>query len=130
MRIDHTGNVGIGTPTPARELSVNGEIEAEELIVVPDVAAIPDFVFEEAYELRSLEEVERYIDEHGHLPEIPSAAEMQAEGVGMSAMQMKLLQKIEELTLYLIAQHKTLTAMQQENAQLRTRLATLETIDN
>ena len=125
-----TGNVGIGTPGPAHKLSVNGDIGAEEVMVVPNVMIIPDFVFEDDYALRSLEEVEQYIEAHGHLPEIPSAAEMQAEGVGLSAMQMKLLQKIEELTLYLIEQHKTLVELQQENVQLRTRMAPLETIGN
>ena len=73
MRLDTNGNVGIGTTTPTRKLSVKGEIEAEEIIVVPNVVAIPDFVFEDDYALRSLEEVERYIDAHGRLPEIPSA---------------------------------------------------------
>ena len=121
MRITSAGNVGIGTTSPTHELTVDGNIGAEEIVVVPDVA--PDFVFENDYALRSLEEVEEYIDAHGHLPEIPSAAEMEAEGVGLAEMQMKLLQKIEELTLYLIEQ-------QNENALLKERLAQLETAGN
>ncbi len=127
--IDDNGNVGIGTTTTQNHtLSVNGKITAEEVEVVPDVPA--DFVFEDDYALRSLAEVERYIDTHGHLPEIPSAAQMKADGVGLSAMQMKLLQKIEELTLYLIEQQQTVADMQQENAQLKARLAALETTDH
>lgn len=128
FRITATGNVGIGTTTPARALSVNGEIEAEEVVVVPDVPA--DFVFEDEYPLPSLEEVAQHIDEHGHLPEIPSAAEMKADGVGLSTMQMKLLQKIEELTLYLIEQNKVLADVQEENTHLKQRLIALEAAGN
>ena len=121
-------NVGIGTNFPSHKLTVNGYIRAEEVSVVPDVA--PDFVFEDDYTLRTLEEVEQYIDEHGHLPEIPSAAEMKADGVGMSAMQMRLLLKIEELTLYLIEQNKVLADVQEENSLLKQRLIALETAGN
>ena len=120
--------VGIGTTNPTHKLTVNGYISAEEVAVVPDVPA--DFVFEDDFDLRSLEEVEQYIDVYGHLPEIPSAAEMKADGVGLAAMQMKLLQKIEELTLYLIAQNKVLTAMQEESALVKERLIALEAAGN
>lgn len=121
MRLDANGNLGIGTPIPAYKLSVNGKVGAEEFVVVPDMP--PDFVFEDDYALRSLEEVEQYIDEHGHLPEIPSAAEMQADGVGLGAMQMKLLQKIEELTLYLIEQQQQIVELKKSNARLREHLS-------
>ena len=117
MRLDAAGNLGIGTPTPANELSVNGKVDADEFIVNPEIP--PDFVFEDDYTLRSLEQVKQYIDEHGHLPEIPSAAEMQAEGVAMGAMQMKLLQKIEELTLYLIEQQQQIADLKKTNEELR-----------
>ena len=119
------GNIGIGTTSPGQKLSVNGKIETEEIIVVPDVVAIPDFVFEDDYALRSLAEVERYIDAHGHLPEIPSAAQMKADGVGLSAMQMKLLQKVEELTLYLIEQQKQNETLRHQNEALVKQMAPL-----
>jgi len=97
---------------------------------VCDGAGNSDFVFEDDYALMPLEEVERYIDEHGHLPEIPSAAEIQANGAKLGEMQGKLLQKIEELTLYLMEQQQTLADLQEENALLSERLATLEGADN
>lgn len=122
------GRVGIGTTSPTHLLTVDGQIKAEEVIVDNDVP--PDFVFEDDYELRSLEEVERYIDEHGHLPEIPSAAEIKAEGVRLGEMQMKLLQKIEELTLYLIEQNKELTDLKKENALLKKHLMGLKEAGN
>ena len=75
-------------------------------------------------------EVEEYINEHGHLPEIPSAREMEAEGVGLAEMQMKLLQKVEELTLYLIEQNKVLADVQEENSLLKERLEQLEDTGN
>jgi hypothetical protein len=107
---DSGGNVGIGTSTPDYKLDVDGTARAKELIVETTGA---DFVFENDYDLRSLEEVEAFIEEHGHLPEIPSAEQMQNEGMQVGDMQTKLLQKIEELTLYIIEQNR-LNAQQQE----------------
>ena len=123
------GKVGIGTVNPTHTLTVEGQILAEEVIVVPDVP-YADFVFEDDYELMPLGEVARYIEEHGHLPEIPSAVEVEADGLFLGEMQVKLLQKIEELTLYLIEQHKTMAEMQEENALLSERLAALERADD
>ena len=124
LYINSSGNIGIGTTTLTHTLTVNGNITTEEVEVVPDVPA--DFVFEDDYALRSLEEVEQYIEAHGHLPEIPSAAEMQAEGVGLSAMQMKLLQKIEELTLYLIEQQKQIAELEKSNVLLQEHLSSVQ----
>lgn len=97
--IASNGNVGIGTGNPANKLSVNGTIQAKEIKVETFGA---DFVFEEDYELPSLEEVSDHIKEKKHLPGIPSAKEMQENGVGLGDLNIKLLQKIEELTLYVI----------------------------
>jgi len=110
VMILHTnGNVGIGETNPQSKLAVNGTVTTKE-VVVTDVGW-SDFVFEDDYALMPLEEVERYIDEHGHLPEIPSAAEIQANGAKLGEMQAKLLQKIEELTLYLMEQNKQMEAL-------------------
>lgn len=96
-----TGKVGIGTTSPDYKLDVWGTIRAQELKVDMQGA---DFVFEDDYNLRPLDEVEAFVKENKHLPEIAPAAEMQANGVNQSEMNAKLLQKIEELTLYVIEQ--------------------------
>jgi hypothetical protein len=118
-----SGNVGIGTNTPDNKLDVNGTVRAEEVIVE---SAGADFVFEEDYDLRSLEEVEDYIGEHGHLPEIPSAEQMQAEGMQVGDMQTRLLQKIEELTLYIIGQNKLVAQQQGQLSEQQERLIAQE----
>ena len=100
-----TGNIGIGTNrNPQNKLSVQGTIWAREVKVSLTDGA--DWVFEDDYNLRSLTEVETYIKENKHLPEIPSAEEFRNNDMKVSEMTNKLLQKIEELTLYTIAQEK------------------------
>ena len=71
-----------------------------------------DFVFDANYQLRPLQEVYSYVQEHGHLPEIQPALDMQQNGVNMSEFQMQLLQKIEELTLYIIQQDKRIEELE------------------
>lgn len=100
MRIDYTGNVGIGTTTPTEKLSVNGNIKARKLIVTQ--TGWSDYVFEEGYKLRSLRELQIFIKENKHLPEVPTATEVTAKGISLGDNQALLLKKIEELTLYLI----------------------------
>ncbi len=103
--IDDSGSIGIGTTTPDEKLTVNGNIHALEVRVDLSVPG-PDYVFEEDYDLKSLEEIEQYIQAHKHLPEIPSAKEMETEGIEVGVMNMLLLKKVEELTLHSIAQQK------------------------
>jgi len=104
MVINNYGNVGIGTATPADKLSVNGRIRAQEVKV--ETANWPDYVFTKEYKLQSLAETETHIKEKGHLPGIPSAAEVKENGVELGEMNKKLLEKIEELTLHLIEMKK------------------------
>jgi hypothetical protein len=120
--INTTGGVGIGTTyvPGGYKLSVNGKIIAEE-VRVELRANWPDYVFEKDYDLQSLPELETYIAQHGHLPNIPAAAEVAKEGIALGEMNAKLLQKIEELTLHLIAQDKRLKALEIENAELLDR---------
>ena len=107
------GNVGIGTTNPTSKLTVAGNINSREVKVTVDAGA--DFVFEKDYALPSLQEVEKFVTENKHLPEIASAKEMQKEGINLSEMNIKLLQKIEELTLYVIEQNKKIELQQKVN---------------
>ncbi|MGS2741703.1 hypothetical protein [Sinomicrobium sp. M5D2P17] len=111
------GNVGIGTTNPGTwKLAVNGKIRAKEIKVETGWS---DFVFEEHYALPTLEEVEQHIKEKGHLKDIPSAKEVEANGIFLGEMDAKLLQKIEELTLYMIE-------LKKENQQLRKEMDELK----
>ncbi len=119
------GNVGIGTTTTgSHKLAVEGSIGAREVKV--EASGWSDFVFEKDYELRTLDEVEKYISENRHLPDVPSEAEVTENGIYLGEMDAKLLQKIEELTLYLIEQNKLNKAQQTRIEQLEKKIAQLE----
>lgn len=107
------GYVGIGTPEPSDRLSVNGRIRAKEIKV--DNQNWPDYVFEKSYNLQSLTEIEEFIKEKKHLPDVPSAKEVQEKGMLLGEMNALLLRKIEELTLHVIALKKENDKMQEEN---------------
>lgn len=95
--------IGIGTNNPQYKLDVNGTIRAKEIKVETGWA---DFVFAPDYNLPTLGEVELHIEAHKHLPGIPTEAEVKKNGVNLGEMNVKLLQKVEELTLYMIQQNK------------------------
>ncbi len=111
------GNVGIGTINPTSKLTVAGNITSREVKVSVDAGA--DFVFDKDYALPSLQEVEKFVTKNKHLPEIASAKEKQKEGINLSEMNIKLLQKIEELTLYVIEQEKKNTIQSKEIEKLK-----------
>jgi len=116
-------NVGIGTQdTKGYKLAVEGDIIAEEVKVALRTDW-PDYVFNPAYEISTLEALEKYISQNRHLPEIPSKADVEANGINLGEMNAKLLQKIEELTLYLIEQNKKIKAQQQRIEALERRLS-------
>ena len=106
--------VGIGTQNPQYKLDVKGGIRAQEVVVETTGA---DFVFADDYQLRPLSEVEAFITENKHLPEIQSAQEMQENGVSVSELQTKLLQKIEELTLYILQQEERIRLLEAERGK-------------
>ncbi|WP_257666481.1 hypothetical protein [Parapedobacter tibetensis] len=99
------GNIGIGTIDPRAKLAVDGNILAKEVKVKTDIT-VPDYVFEPDYELPTLQYIEAYVKEHKHLPEIPSAAEIQRDGLDLAEMNLLLLKKVEEITLVLIEKEK------------------------
>lgn len=115
--ISEAGNVGIGTVSPDAKLAVKGTIHSQEVKVDLLGAVAPDYVFDKEYELRSLAEVESYINENKHLPEIPSAKKMEEKGLHLKEMNLLLLKKVEELTLYVI-ELKKVTEQQQKEIDL------------
>jgi hypothetical protein len=108
--INESGDIGIGTRyTKGFKLAVKGNVGAEEVQVKANYWS--DFVFEDDYQLKDLEEVESFIEENKHLPDIPSENEVLKNGIQLGEMDAKLLQKIEELTLYMIEQNKKIEAL-------------------
>ena len=105
-----SGGVGIGTRnTLGYKLAVNGFVRAKKVVVETGWS---DFVFYKNYHLRSLKEVEKHINEHGYLPEVPSAKEIETNGADVGELLKLQMQKIEELTLYIIEQNKRIEALE------------------
>ncbi|SHF94840.1 coiled-coil domain-containing protein [Dysgonomonas macrotermitis] len=123
VAINKIGNVGLGTDNPQNKLDVVGTIRATEVKVETGWA---DFVFASDYKLRPLEEVKAHIEEHKHLPDIPSEKEVKENGVSLGEMQAKLLQKIEELTLYVIELKGENEEMKKENKEIKQQLRNLQ----
>jgi len=121
-------NVGIGTETTgSHKLAVEGSIGAREIKV--EATGWSDFVFYDNYRLPTLKEVESHIKEKGHLKDIPSAKDVEKNGIFLGEMDSKLLQKIEELTLYTIEQEKKIKKLESLNTkfiELQKRLEKME----
>ena len=118
------GKIGIGTTTPDELLTVKGKIHTQEVLVDLEGAVAPDYVFETyyngfsemmpEYSLISLEGLEAFLKENYHLPNVPSAETMRTEGISLKEMNLILLQKIEELTLYTLQQQKEIDALKEK----------------
>lgn len=111
------GNVRIGSGNgePSKTLDVNGTIRSKEILV--EVNNWSDFVFDSDYTLMSLHDVETYIRQHGHLPDVPSAQDVEKNGVSIGEMNAVLLQKIEEMTLHMIEMEKRIAELEKGGAQ-------------
>lgn len=116
------GNVGIGTTdTKGYKLAVNGDAIFTR-VKVKAYTAWPDFVFAPDYNLPSLSAVDAYIKQHKHLPDMPSEKEVKEQGLDLGEMNKKLLQKVEELTLYILQQDAQLKRHEQEILQLKSSI--------
>lgn len=122
-----SGNVGIGTTLPSNpnnyRLAVNGRIGAKEVQVETNSSAWPDYVFKPGYELTPLNELESYIRQNNHLPDVPSASQIEAEGHKLGEMDAVLLLKIEELTLYMIELKKQNDELKKELVELKSAIS-------
>lgn len=113
------GNISVGSPNAGKyTLTVNGTLAATELLVTTNLWA--DYVFSKDYDLMPLSEVKTFIERNGHLPNVPSANEIEEKGeISIGTMQIKMMEKIEEITLYLLQ-------LKEENELLKARIEQLE----
>lgn len=119
------GNVGIGTSNPGvYKLAIKGTIGAQKVKVTQE--GWGDLVFKPEYKLPPLSELEAFIHANKHLPDVPTEKEVASEGLDLGEMNKKLLQKIEELTLYLIDENKKNKAQQEMIDALKTEMAQLK----
>lgn len=125
ISINSSGNVGIGVISADSKLVVDGKIRSEEVKV--EIINGPDYVFEPSYELRTLKETKEYLTNNKHLPEIPPAREMEANGIDLGDMNMRLLKKIEELTLHQI---ELLEKLERQNEELQEQQKRIEKLEN
>lgn len=108
--IKGNGKTGIGVPNPEYMLDVNGVIRGCEFVV--EETAWCDYVFGDDYNLTSLDSLRTYIKENKHLPNVPTTEQVEQEGVKLSEMNILLLQKVEEMTLYILELEERITELE------------------
>jgi hypothetical protein len=112
-----SNNVGIGINFPTYKLEVNGNIRSKEVLV--ESVNWPDYVFNKNYKLPLLSDIEKFIQQNNHLPNMPSAGEIETKGLRLGDTQKKMMEKIEELTLYMIQANKQISELQKEVEKLK-----------
>ena len=117
---------GSGLATFSSDGIFNGNLESKKVKITATPGSVPDYVFATNYELRTLNELERYIQANQHLPNIPSAKQIEKDGQDVGDLQLKLLEKIEELTLYTIQQQKLLDNQQKQLAEQQNEIDQLK----
>ncbi|MEQ9426852.1 MAG: LamG-like jellyroll fold domain-containing protein [Cyclobacteriaceae bacterium] len=123
-KVNYTGNVGIGVVDPSEALEVAGTIYTTKIKVDVNAGQTPDYVFEDDYDLMPLSEIQEYIEANKHLPEVPSASEMEANGMNLNDMNLLLLKKVEELTLHQIDLLDQINLLKKELLQLKSEVQT------
>ncbi|WP_447640670.1 MULTISPECIES: hypothetical protein [Chitinophagaceae] len=124
------GNVGIGTDNPTAKLAVNGTVKAREVTVTVSATDWPDYVFRKGYRLPHPDSLSVQINKLGHLPGIPSAQEVEATGINLGEMNVKLLEKVEELTLFVIQQASEIKQLKEEKRNLKSLIERIEKLEN
>jgi hypothetical protein len=129
VTVTENGDVGIGYANPTARLHVNGSLKVTGPISygAPDFD-LPDYVFEPDYKLMPIAKLAEYVAREKHLPNVPPADEIREKGINLGEFQMRLLEKIEELTLYAVRQAKNIEDKDAEIAALNGRLSALERI--
>ena len=125
---EKNGKIGIGTNNPDELLTVKGKIHTQEVLVDLEGAVAPDYVFEwytegtsklkPSYQLMSLTALEVFVTKYKHLPNVPSAETLEKEGMSLKGMNLLLLEKVEELTLYTLQQQKELDELKEKLSEL------------
>lgn len=124
--IKANGSVGIGTTTTGSyKLAVEGKVGVRKLVVT-QISNWADYVFAPTYKLLPLQDLETYIKQYQHLPDVPSASEVAANGIELGDNQAVLLKKIEELTLYVIEQEKQRKIQQEQIAAMQAEIKALK----